>query len=86
MIAGQRRTNYNVNIMLDLAIRELQSKHPWMLYEEAFALMVDSYNRHKSEQRFSGMNKALMKIDFGIFLREDRNKLMNRLAVIQEFI
>ena len=57
-----------------------------MLYEEAFALMIDSYNRHMSEQKFSGMNKTLMKIDFGIFLREDRNKLMNRLAVIQEFI
>jgi len=57
-----------------------------MLYEEAFALMLDSYNRHKSEQKFSGMNKTLMKIDFGIFLREDRSKLMNRLAVIQEFI
>lgn len=72
--------------MLDLAIRELQAKHPWMLYEEAFALMVDSYKRHKSEDRFGGMNKTLMKIDFGIFLREDRYKLMNRIALIQEFI
>ena len=72
--------------MLDIAIRELQSKHPWMLYEEAFALMMDSYERHFRNDKYCGMNKALMKIDFGIFLREDRHKLMNRLALISEFI
>ena len=72
--------------MLDHAIRELQARHPWMLYEEAFALMMDSYYRHNPEQKYSGMNKTLMQIDFGIFLREDRRKLMNRLAVIQEFM
>ena len=71
--------------MLDIAIRELQSRHPWMFYEETFALMIDSYNRHCAQGKYSGMNRTLMNIDFGIFLREDRQKLLDRLAVIQEF-
>ena len=72
--------------MLDEAIKELQEKHPWMLYEEAFALLVDSYQRHLPHNKYSGMTRTLMKIDFGIFLREDRDKLLNRLAIIQEYV
>ncbi len=72
--------------MIDSDIRELQAKHPWMLYIEGFALLMDSYKRHYSENRYSGMTRTLMKIDFGIFLREDREKLLNRLALIKEFM
>ena len=57
-----------------------------MLYEEAFALLVDSYQRHLPHNKYSGMTRTLMKIDFGIFLREDRDKLLNRLAIIQEYV
>ena len=72
--------------MIDSEIRELQAHHPWMLYTEGFALMMDSYKRHFSENKYSGMTRTLMKIDFGIFLREDREKLLDRLALIKEFI
>ena len=72
--------------MIDSEIRELQAQHPWMLYTEGFALMMDSYRRHFSENKYSGMTRTLMKIDFGIFLREDREKLLDRLALIKEFI
>ena len=72
--------------MIDSDIRELQAKHPWMLYMEGFALLMDSYERHRTENKYSGMARTLMKIDFGIFLREDRQKLLNRLALIKEFI
>ena len=72
--------------MIDSNIRELQAKHPWMLYMEGFALLMDSYARHRTENKYSGMTRTLMKIDFGIFLREDREKLLNRLAVIKEFM
>ena len=72
--------------MIDSDIRELQAKHPWMLYMEGFALLMDSYERHSTQNKYSGMARTLMKIDFGIFLREDRQKLLNRLALIKEFI
>ena len=85
MRRGQQRIKYN-SCMLDTAIKQLQAKHPWMLYAEAFALLMDSYERHSPENKYSGMTKTLMKIDFGIFLREDRNKLLNRLSLIQEYV
>ena len=72
--------------MIDSDIRELQARHPWMLYMEGFALLMDSYARHRTENKYSGMTRTLMKIDFGILLREDREKLLNRLAVIKEFM
>ena len=72
--------------MIDSDIRELQAKHPWMLYMEGFTLLMDSYERHRTENKYSGMARTLMKIDFGIFLREDREKLLNRLALIKEFL
>jgi len=72
--------------MIDSDIRELQTRHPWMLYTEGFALMMDSYKRHLTENKYCGMTRTLMKIDFGIFLREDREKLLNRLALIKEFM
>ena len=72
--------------MIDSDIRELQAKHPWMLYTEGFALLMDSHKRHFAENKYSGMTRTLMNIDFGIFLREDREKLLNRIAVIKEFL
>ena len=72
--------------MIDSDIRELQAKHPWMLYMEEFALLMDSDERHSTEIKYSGIARTLMKIDFGIFLREDREKLLNRLALIKEFL
>ena len=72
--------------MIDVAIQELQAKHPWMLYQEAFALLMDSYQRHFAANKYCGMTRTLMQVDFGIFLREDRDKLLNRLAIIQEFL
>ena len=71
--------------MLDEAIARLQAKHPWMLYEEAFALMMSSYEKNAPYNKYSGMTKTLMEIDFGIFLREDKHKLLDRLAFIQEY-
>lgn len=71
--------------MLDEAIRKLQAKHPWMLYEEAFALMIDAYQRALPWNNKWCATKTLVGISFGIFLREDEHQLRNRLARIQEF-
>ena len=46
---------------------------------------MDSYERHKPENKYSGMAKTLIDIDVRIFGREKREQLMNRLAVIQEW-
>ena len=70
---------------MDKAIDYIQSVHPWITYAECFALILDSYNRHKPEDKYSGMTKTLVDIDIRIFGREKRQQLMNRLAVIQEF-
>ena len=72
--------------MLDHAIRELRAKHPWMTYEEAFALMMDAYNRFLPYNNKWCATKTLIGISCGIFLREDKHQLKNRLAVIQEFM
>ena len=72
--------------MLDKAIRELQIKHPWLLYEEAFALMMNAYYRALPHRHKGNALKTLIGISFGIYLREDRNQFMNRLARIQEFM
>ena len=72
--------------MLDTAIAKLQEKHPWMLYEEAFALMMDAYDRALPWDNKWSATKTLIGISFGIFLREDEYQLRNRLARIQEFI
>ena len=54
--------------MLDHAIRELRAKHPWMTYEEAFALMMDAYNRFLPYNNKWCATKTLIGISFGIFL------------------
>ena len=72
--------------MLDEAIRDLQIKHPWMLYEEAFALMMNAYYRSLPWNNKWCASKTLIGISFGIYLREDRDQLKNRLARIQEFM
>ncbi len=71
--------------MIDKAIAMLQEKHPWMTYAEGFALMMDAYNRFLPYNNKFCATKTLIGISFGIFLREDRKQLMNRLAVIQEW-
>jgi len=70
---------------MDKAISYLQQKHPWLTYAEGFALVMDSYRRNKTANKYSGMTKTLINIDVGIFGREKREQLMNRLAVIQEW-
>ena len=72
--------------MLDAAIAKLQAKHPWMKYEEAFALMMDAYHRALPHNNKFEATKTLVGISFGIFLREDEYLLRNRLAKISEFI
>lgn len=71
---------------MDKAIAYIQSSHPWMTYAECFALIVDSFNRHQSQDKYSGMAKTLVDIDIRVFARETRDELMNRLAVIQETV
>ena len=70
---------------MDKAISYLQQQRPWLTYAEGFALVMDSYERHKPENKYSGMTKTLIDIDVRIFGREKREQLMNRLAVIQEW-
>ena len=70
---------------MDQAISYLQEQHPWLTYAEGFALVMDSYRRHKPENKYSGMTKTLIDIDVRIFGREKRNQLMDRLAVIKEW-
>ena len=70
---------------MDQAISYLQEQHPWLTYAEGFALVMDSYRRHKPEDKYSRMAKTLIDIDVRIFGREKRNQLMDRLAVIKEW-
>lgn len=72
--------------MLDDAIAKLQAKHPWMTYAEAFALMIDAYQRALPHNNKFQATKTLVGISFGIFLREDKHQLKNRLAKIAEFM
>tara|TARA_Y100000401_G_scaffold115271_1_gene118668 strand:- start:935 stop:1153 length:219 start_codon:yes stop_codon:yes gene_type:complete len=72
--------------MLDKAIRDLQIKHPWMSYEEAFALMMNAYYRALPHRNKGSAMKTLIGISFGIYLREDKDQLLDRLARIQEFM
>ena len=46
---------------------------------------MDSYRRHKPENKYCGMTKTLIDIDVRIFAREKRDQLMDRLAVIKEW-
>ena len=48
---------------MDKAISYLQQQHPWLTYAEGFALVMDSYERHKPENKYSGMTKTLIDID-----------------------
>ena len=70
---------------MDKAIAYIQSVHPWITYAECFALVLDSFNRHKPEDKYSGMTKTLVDIDVRIFGRESRDQLMNRLSAIHEY-
>ena len=70
---------------MDKAIDYLQSVHPWITYAECFALITDSYNRYKLQDKYSGMTRTLVDIDIRIFGRQKREQLMDRLYVIKEW-
>ncbi|QDP66382.1 MAG: hypothetical protein Unbinned1819contig1001_28 [Prokaryotic dsDNA virus sp.] len=67
------------------AIKFLQERHPWLSYSDAKILIIDSYERHKSQNRYGAMAKALIGIDIGIFARESESEIKGRLAVIKEW-
>ena len=70
---------------MDKAVAYLQAAHPWLEYGQAVALVVDSYKRHNSQNKYSCIGKALMRVDVGIFARETKHQVLNRLAVIREW-
>tara|TARA_R100001509_G_scaffold87555_1_gene49870 strand:- start:81 stop:296 length:216 start_codon:yes stop_codon:yes gene_type:complete len=70
---------------MDKAVAHLQAAHPWLQYGQAVALVVDSYKRHNPQNKYSCIGKALMRVDIGIFARETKEQILNRLAVIREW-
>tara|TARA_R100001510_G_scaffold8633_1_gene6657 strand:- start:265 stop:480 length:216 start_codon:yes stop_codon:yes gene_type:complete len=70
---------------MDKAVAYLQAAHPWLEYGQAVALVVDSYKRHNPQSKYSCIGKALMRVDVGIFARETKHQVLNRLAVIREW-
>ena len=72
--------------MLEKCIEFLIHKHPWLTQKEAFALVMNGYDRYSSHNKYSGMAKTLMSIYMGILGRESRDQVMNRIAVIEEWI
>ena len=70
---------------MDKAVALLQAAHPWLEYGQAVALVVDSYKRHNPKYKYSCLTKTLMRIDIGIFARETKHQVLNRLAVIREW-
>ena len=70
---------------MNKVIEFLRSQHKWMSYEEAFALVEDSYLRHKDQDKYGGMTKSLVGIDIGIFGRSSEYELKNKLAFILEY-
>ena len=70
---------------MDKAVAALQAAHPWMNYGQAVALVVDSYKRHRSQSKHNFISKTLMRVDIGIFARETKHQILNRLAVIREW-
>ena len=71
--------------MTNQAVSYLLRHHPWMSHAEAMALIVDSFKRHSSQNKYGGMTKTLVGIDVGIFGRTSEKDIRNKLAVIQEW-
>ena len=71
--------------MLDKAIQFLMSKHSWLTQNQAFILVVESYERHKPQDKYSGMATTLTNIDIGIYGRQSKEELQNKLAAISEW-
>ena len=71
--------------MLDKAIEFLMEKHPWMTKSQAFILVFESYERNKPQDKYSGMGKTLTNLDIGIYGRQSKKELQNKLAAISEW-
>ena len=71
--------------MTNKAVLFLLDCHPWMNPSEAKALIVDSFDRHKLQNRYCGMTKTLVGIDIGIYGRLSESEMRNKLAVIAEW-
>ena len=67
---------------MDRAISFIISKHPWMSYAQAFALIEYAYNKNKPSDKYSCMAKTLMNIDINIFARSTEDDLKNKLSYI----
>lgn len=71
--------------MLDKCIEYLMERHSWMTREEAFILILESYERNKPQDRYSGMGKTLTNIEIGIYGRKTEKELKDKLAGIKEW-
>ena len=67
--------------MFEKHIHKLIDKHPWMSFEEAWLLMKWSYEKNKDQDKYHGIRtiKTLMGIDYGIYLRQEKEWLMDRI-------
>ena len=70
---------------MDTAISFIISKHPWMSYAQAFALIEYAYNKNKPSDKYSCMAKTLMNIDINIFARSTEDDLKNKLSYLSEY-
>ena len=73
--------------MIDKAVEFLTEKQPWMTYDEAFALIIDAYERYDDQKKYHGYKtvNTLVDIDVRIYAR-DEDKAKDRLSVLAEWM
>ena len=72
--------------MLNENVVNLTIAHPWMSFEESWLLMKWSYEKNKTQERYGGRKTlvTLMSIDFGIYQRQSREWLEERIQRAKE--
>ena len=74
--------------MIDRAIEHLIDRHPWMNYGQAFALVMDSYERFKDQKKYFGDKNVntLVNMDISIYGWTSEHKMRDKLAMLSEWI
>ena len=72
--------------MFDKNIINLTRVHPWMTFDEAWLLMKWSYEKNREQDKYCGKKTVLtlMSIDFGIYQRQSKEWLEQRIELAKE--
>ena len=72
--------------MFDKNIINLTRVHPWMTFDEAWLLMKWSYEKNREQDKYCGKKTVLtlMNIDFGIYQRQSKEWLEQRIELAKE--